>query len=165
MSSWFQSYGYGEILDDLLIGAYPLDRSDVALLKLIGVQRILNLVEDAEYRRGERATVHEALTAVGIEERRLQLVDYGRMAPEELEPAVTEVNSWLDQGVRTYVHCRAGWQRSAAVAAGVVAIRKGITIDAALELVRERKPTAEPLRHQVDSLYKWWATRQPADAE
>jgi protein-tyrosine phosphatase len=109
--------------------------------------------------------VEEALAGAGIEERRLQLVDYGELRPEELEAAVTEVNSWLDQGMRTYVHCRAGWQRSAAVAAGVVAVREGIGIDAALELVRERKPTAEPLPHQAEGLREWWATRQPAGAE
>ena len=40
--------------------------------------------------------------------------------------ATAQVNSWLDEGEVVYLHCRAGWQRSAAVAAGAIAIREGI---------------------------------------
>ncbi len=70
-----------------------------------------------------------------------------------------QVLSWLDAGVRSYVHCRAGWQRSAAVAAGVVALRQGLDIDAALELVQARKPSAEPLPHQREDLRRWSEAR------
>jgi predicted protein tyrosine phosphatase len=66
------------------------------------------------------------------------------------------VVEWLDDGHRVYVHCRAGWQRSAAVAAGVVAIRERVGIEAALDRVQERKPTARPLPHQREDLVWWW---------
>ena len=69
------------------------------------------------------------------------------------------MNAWLDEGTRTYLHCRAGWQRSAAVAAGVVAVRTGREIDAALAYVQERKPSADPLPHQREDLRGWWAAR------
>ena len=61
--------------------------------------------------------------------------------------------------LRIYVHCRAGWQRSAAVAAGVVALRRGIDIDAAVRYVQARKPSADPLPHQRDDLHRWWKAR------
>ena len=32
MSRWFRSYGFAAVLDDLLVGAYPLDSGDVGLL-------------------------------------------------------------------------------------------------------------------------------------
>jgi predicted protein tyrosine phosphatase len=57
------------------------------------------------------------------------------------------------------VHCRAGWQRSAAVAAGVVAIREGLEIDDALAAVKQRKPSAHPLPHQIRDLRAWWEGR------
>jgi protein-tyrosine phosphatase len=57
------------------------------------------------------------------------------------------------------VHCRAGWQRSATVAAGVLALREGLPIEDALAVLRERKPTAEPLGHQRADLLAWWRTR------
>lgn len=159
MSRWFRSYGFAEVLDDLLVGAYPLDRQDVATLEQVGVRRVLNLTEDQEYRPGDREEVQRALGSAGIEERRLHLTDYGGLPPAALEAAVEEVNSWLDQGVRTYLHCRAGWQRSAAVAAGVVAVRTAREIEDALDYVQLRKPSADPLPHQREDLHRWWAGR------
>ncbi len=159
VSRWFRSYGFADVLDDLLVGAYPLDRDDVATLEQLGVRRVLNLTEDQEYRPGDREEVQRALSGAGIEERRLHMTDYGGLPPAALEAAVEEVNAWLDQGVRTYLHCRAGWQRSAAVAAGVVAVRTGREIDDALDYVQLRKPSADPLPHQREDLRRWWADR------
>jgi protein-tyrosine phosphatase len=167
VSRWFRSYGFADVLDDLLVGAYPLDSGDVATLGHMGIQRVLNLTEDEEYRPGDREEVERALSAAGIAERRMSLADYGGLPPAALEAAVQEVNAWLDEGARTYLHCRAGWQRSAAVAAGVVAVRTGRDIDAALDYVQLRKPSADPLPHQREDLRRWWAGRgiESADAD
>jgi protein-tyrosine phosphatase len=159
VSNWFRSYGFAGVHDQLLIGAYPLDAGDVDMLAWVGIERVLNLVEDEEYDARARRQVVEALAAKGIQERRLNLEDYGRLPAAALEQAVSEVNEWLDEGLRTYVHCRAGWQRSAAVAAGVVAIREGIDIDEALDRVRDLKPSANPLPHQRQDLRTWWDRR------
>jgi protein-tyrosine phosphatase len=163
MSRWFDSYWFEEVFDDLMVGAYPLDHDDVDALVHAGVRRVLNLTEDVEYRPGDRQAVKRALAAAGIEERRLRLTDYGDLPPEVLEAAVHEVGAWLDEGARTYVHCRAGWQRSAAVAAGVVALRSGMEIDDALAYVQRRKPSADPLPHQREDLRRWWAARRDGD--
>jgi protein-tyrosine phosphatase len=165
VSRWFRSYGFADVLDDLLVGAYPLDSSDVATLQQMGIRRVLNLAEDEEYRPGDREEVERALSAAGIEERRLRLTDYGGLPPAALEAAVRAVNDWLDNSRRTYLHCRAGWQRSAAVAAGVVAVRTGRDIDEALDYVQLRKPSADPLPHQREDLRRWWETRGDRGAE
>ncbi len=159
MSTWFRTYGFADVHHGLLVGAYPLDADDVGMLAWLGIQRVLNLVEDEEYKPGARVAVEAALAANGIEERRLKLTDYGRLPAPALERAVCEVIESLDQGLRTYVHCRAGWQRSAAVAAGVVAIREGLDIDAAMARVQVMKPSADPLPHQREDLREWWYTR------
>jgi hypothetical protein len=70
VSSWFRAYGFGDVLDDLLIGAYPLDEADVGTLQRAGVRRVLNLVENEEYRPGERPAVENAFDRAGIEEYR-----------------------------------------------------------------------------------------------
>jgi predicted protein tyrosine phosphatase len=70
--------------------------------------------------------------------------------------------SSLEDGKRTYLHCRAGWQRAAAVAAGVVALREGTDVDKALAIVQERKPSADPLPHQREDLRRWWEERTAA---
>jgi protein-tyrosine phosphatase len=148
------------VLDELIVGAYPLDDDDIATLERLGVRRVLNLTEDAEYRPGDRRAVERALERAGIQEHRLRLPDYGGLPPEALETAVQVVNRWLDERAPTYLHCRAGWQRSAAVAAGVIAARAGIQIDDALALVEERKPSADPLPHQREDLRRWWEGRR-----
>lgn len=145
------------MLDDLFVGAYPLDEDDVRALSRFGIRQVLNLTEDEEYEGAERGAVECALTAAGIAEHRLRLTDYGGLPPEALDSAVSVIGSWLDEGERVYLHCRAGWQRSAAVAAGVVAVRMGVSIDEALALVQARKPTADPLPHQREDLRRWWA--------
>lgn len=159
VSSWFQTYGFAQVDELLLIGAYPLDREDVEMLALLGVGRVLNLVEDHEYHAGSRAVVEAALAAHGIEERRLKLADYGRLPAPALERAVAEVLESLEAGLLTYVHCRAGWQRSAAVAAAAIAIREGIDIDLAMAKVRSMKPSADPLPHQREDMRAWWTAR------
>ena len=165
MSRWFRSYGFADVFDDLIVGAYPLDRDDVDTLAHMGIDRVLNLTEDEEYRPGDREEVERALAAAGIAESRLPLTDYAGLPAGELDAAVCTVDAWLDDGERTYLHCRAGWQRSAAVAAGVVAIRTGMDIDEALDHVRRRKPSADPLPHQRADLRRWWEWRRQGKAD
>ena len=66
---------------------------------------------------------------------------------------------WLDEGERVYVHCRAGWQRSATVVAAIVSLREHVPPWEALDILRERKPTANPLSHQREDLFEWWEMR------
>jgi protein-tyrosine phosphatase len=162
VSLWFRSYGFADVHPDLLIGAYPLDDEDVGMIAHLGVDRILNLVQDSEYREGDRAVVEAALEQAGIEEQRLDLTDYGGLPSTEIEEAVTRVLEWLEAGHRVYLHCRAGWQRSAAIAAGVVAIREGLEIEEALAVAQARKPSADPLPHQREDLLWWWRQRNEA---
>jgi protein-tyrosine phosphatase len=163
VSRWFRSYGFADVFDDLIVGAYPLDQDDVDTLARMGVERVLNLTEEEEYAPGDRDTVARALAGAGIAETRLPLTDYGGLPAAEVEAAVRTVGGWLDQGERAYLHCRAGWQRSAAVAAGVIAVRTGVDIDDAVAYVRRRKPSADPLPHQRADLRRWWAGRTAAD--
>jgi len=159
VSAWFQRFGYAVVGDDLLAGAYPLDVQDVERLVAARMDIVYNLCEDVEYERGQRAEAEAALEAAGIEERRLPLEDYGGLAEDRLERAVTDVVGELEAGNRVYLHCRAGWQRSAAVAAGVIALREGVAVAEALERLRRRKPSAEPMDHQRADLLAWWAAR------
>jgi protein-tyrosine phosphatase len=165
VSEWFQTYGFAEVLDGLVVGAYPLDRDDVTALQRAGITRVLNLVADDEYRPGERAEVQAAYDAAGITEHRLRLIDFGHLPADQLEEAIRIVHDSLGRDGRTYLHCRAGWQRAAAVAAAAIAAREGLEVEQALEYVRQRKPTADPLPHQREDLRRWWEERAGAGAQ
>jgi protein-tyrosine phosphatase len=164
VSQWFRRFGFADVYDGLVVGAIPLDNEDVRTLDWIGVGQILNLVDDEEYLDGSRPIVTMALNDAGIEEHRIPIADYGSLSDAALEEATTVVNRWLDDGKTVYIHCRAGWQRSAAVAAGVLAIRERVDVDSALGVVQSRRPSAIPLPHQRDDLRRWWSSRRPAES-
>jgi atypical dual specificity phosphatase len=160
VSNWFRSYGFADVYERLIVGALPLDESDVRMLSRLGVNEVLNLAEDREYAGGSRAEVQRALAEHGITETRLSSEDYGNLSPELLEQAVGLIDGWLDRGELVYLHCRAGWQRSATVAAAVLASREQIDPDEALRRIKSRTPTADPLPHQKDDLRAWWKARE-----
>ena len=160
VSDWFERFGFAAVGDNLVAGAYPLDEEDVRRLAGGGVDVAYNLCEDAEYEVGSREAVTAALAEAGIEERRLPLVDYGGLSPEALERATSEVLGELAAGRRVYLHCRAGWQRSATVAAAVIALREALPPEQALGVLRERKPSSSPLPHQRQDLLAWWSARE-----
>lgn len=162
MSNWFRTYGFADVYDRLIVGALPGDEADVRTLTALGVTRILNMVEDSEYEQGSRRKVERALAGAGIAESRLSTVDYGGLSPALLDAATQEINAWLDEGQTVYLHCRAGWQRSATVAAAVVTLRDDTTPELALRQVQSMKRSADPLPHQRDDLQRWWDHRQAA---
>ncbi len=160
MTEWFDSYGFAEVDRNLVVGAVPADHSDVGQLADIGVTRVLNLVEDGEYRPGQRADVELGYEVAEIQEVRFSTVDFGGLSGRLLERASDQVLVWLNQDQLVYLHCRAGWQRSATVAAAVVARRHEVDPETALAIIGRRKPTAYPLPHQRADLREWWVARQ-----
>lgn len=161
MSDWFKHFGFAEVGEDLLMGAYPQDAEDVATLADAGVTAVFNLVQDVEYQReGGREACAAALAQAGIREERVELADYGNLLPGHIELAATTVLDWLEDGERVYVHCRAGMQRSAVVAAAIVALHEGLDPREALGRVHERNPQADPLPHQRVDLLRWWDRRR-----
>lgn len=160
MSSWFREYGWGAVAPGLFTGSYPQDAADVDALRSAGITTVVNLCRDEEYRPGARAVVTAAYAGAGIVEHRLSSVDYGGLAPELLDRGAAVAAAALDAGGTVYVHCRAGWQRSATVAAATLVVRDGIDADDALRTIRRRRPDARPLPHQVEDLLRWQAGRQ-----
>ncbi len=95
MSDWFQHFGFAEVGDDLVMGAYPQDADDVAALAQEGVTRVFSLVQDIEYEPGAREACVAALAEAGIEERRVELIDFGSLEVEQIEAAAQAVLAWL----------------------------------------------------------------------
>ena len=159
MSEWFERYGRAEVAEGLMSGAYPCDADDVSALAADGVTCVMNLCEDDEYDDGDRAAVAAAYAQRSIAEDRVRVTDYGNLLPGAIEVAAEQVAAWLNEGEHVYVHCRAGWQRSAVVAAAALAVRDGIDPEEALAAIKRRKPSSEPLPHQLQDLRRWWRLR------
>ncbi|WP_354701899.1 hypothetical protein [Paraconexibacter sp. AEG42_29] len=162
MSEWFQTYDFRVVGDGLVSGAQPSDGADVEqLVREAGVTRVVNLCQDAEYAPGEREAVLAAYARLGVGEHRIDLIDFGHVTADALDEAVAVAVPWLRDGETVYVHCRAGWQRSATVASGILAVHLGVGVDEALHRIQVRKPSAQPLHHQLEGLHRWWLDRDP----
>ena len=120
---------------------------------------MFNLVQDIEYEGDGREACTVALADAGILEERVEVVDYGNLLPGHIERAAKTVRAWLADGECVYVHCRAGMQRSATVAAAIVALEEDVEPAEALRRVSERNPRANPLEHQRQDLLRWWKAR------
>ncbi len=153
MSTWFRTYGFAEILDDLVIGAFPRDAEDVSMLDWMGVQRVVNLVEDEEYREADREAVAAALAAAGITEQRVKFTDFGNLPADELEAAVQEVCRGLRDGAqdlpslpgRPAALCRRGGRGGRPVTQASTSTRRSNSSSS-------EKPSAAPLPHQLEDL-------------
>lgn len=165
MSEWFEEFGCATVIPELrpgegslTIGAYPTDEADAAVLIEYGITKIINLCQDCEYWGPQRSTIESVFARSGMEEFRIQIEDYSALDHQHFDQAVERVAQWLQSGEHVYLHCRAGWQRSASVAAAVIAQVEKIDIDQALAELKKRKPSAAPLEHQEAALRAWFST-------
>ena len=149
MSGWFEHFGFGQVGDELLIGAYPQDADDVAALVEAGVTRVFNLVQDVEYEGdGREPRAPRRWRTPGSSRSASRSSTTATCCRATSSARCSTVRPWLADGECVYVHCRAGMQRSATVAAAVVALEEGVEPAEALRRVSERNPRANPLEHQ-----------------
>lgn len=113
--------------------ASPPTRADWAALERAGITAVLNLTtrDNAVLRRQLGGAYH-----------RVTLSDGARVDPALVEAAVHQVHVWLGDRLRVLVHCHAGRNRSALVAARVAQRLLGLTGDEAVAHVRARRPRA-----------------------
>lgn len=142
---------YSTLGSGLLAGRMPHATMHVDALRVEGVDTVINLCEDHEYWAGEREEVETAYAEAGITEHRLAVPDGATIPAEVLDRAVAATAA----GGTTYVHCRGGRERSAAVAVALLATRSGVEIDAALSAAAARWPTCRPLPWQLAGVRAW----------
>ena len=145
---------YSTLGSGLLGGRMPHATTHVDALRAEGVETVINLCEDHEYWAGEREAMEAAYAAAGIAEHRLAVPDGATIPPDVLDRAVAATAN----GETTYVHCRGGRERSAAVAVALLATRSGVEIDVALRAAEARWPTCRPLPWQLAGVRAWAAS-------
>ena len=110
MSRWFRTYGFADVFDDLIVGAYPLDEDDVDTLAAAGDRaraepdRGRRIPRRAIARRSQRA-----FAAAGIVEHRLRLTDYGGLPADRSRPRCRRsAAGWTTASARTSTAAPAG---------------------------------------------------------
>ena len=141
---------YSRLNERLLAGAMPHAPEHVDALQAEGVGVVVNLCEEREYWDGERELVTAAYGSRGIVELHLPVKDGSTVPAAVIDQALAAAADAV-----AYVHCRGGRERSATVATALLARSEGLSIDAALEQARSRRPVFAPLPWQLEALRAW----------
>jgi ADP-ribosyl-[dinitrogen reductase] hydrolase len=159
-----RSFTWDEIAPGVHAGRAPLFRRDVWRLRAHGITHILDLRETLEWdgpgRRGDSAIAE--IDTLGLARLQVAIRDMGTPRSADLDQAVAFMDAALHLGGAVYVHCRAGVQRTGAIAAAWFARQQRCSIEEAVERLRERRPDFEPMVFQVTAARRW-LTQQKRD--
>jgi ADP-ribosylglycohydrolase len=151
-----------EIAPGVFAGRAPIFRRDVWKLRTLGITHIVDLREDLEWdgpgRRGSSAI--QEIDRLGMARLSVAIKDMGTPSAHHLDQSVAFMDAALHLGGKVYVHCRAGVQRTGAIAAAWYARREGCSVDDAIARLRERRPDLEPMVFQIGAARTWLAGRQ-----
>jgi ADP-ribosylglycohydrolase/rhodanese-related sulfurtransferase len=157
-----RSFTWDEIAPGVHAGRAPIFRRDIWRLRARGVTHILDLREDHEWdgpgRRGGSAIAE--IDVLGMSRLSVAIRDMGTPSERHLDEAVAYLDAALHLGGSVYVHCRAGVQRTGAIAAAWFARQQRCSVDEAVERLRERRPDFEPMVFQVMAAREWLARQQ-----
>jgi protein-tyrosine phosphatase len=109
---------HSQILPNLFVGAYPRSSDDIDDLKEIGINAVLNLQTDDDFRYLDIDwdALRARYFAQHIKVRRIPIRDFDDdELREHLPVAVRELNKLAQDGRTVYVHCSAGANRSPTV--------------------------------------------------
>lgn len=151
-------FEYSQVEERIYAGRAPLSGRDVEQLKQLGVTDVVDLREPGEWnaqgRMGDQAL--QAAEILGIQRTWLPVADLGAPEPSVLHSARELVRALRADKSRTlYIHCRAGIERTATVLAAATASLDGVGFTAALERLREGRPTFNPLPNQRSGAKRW----------
>jgi rhodanese-related sulfurtransferase len=160
-----RSFSWDEVAPGVHAGRAPIFRRDVWRLRARGITHILDLRETLEWdepgRRGGSAIAE--IDVVGLNRLQVAIRDMGTPSAAHLDESVAYLDAALHLGGQVYVHCRAGVQRTAAIAASWYARQQRCSVNEAIEQLRVRRPDFEPLVYQLRAAQSWLAQQRQPD--
>lgn len=122
---------FDQVLPKLYVGSYPR-LGDIDRLKQHGITAVLNLQsdEDLEYLDLGWSELRARHFALGIEARRVQIIDFNDdHLRDNLPVAVQALSELADEKHDILVHCNAGVNRSPSVVIAWLAWQQGWTLE------------------------------------
>lgn len=151
------AFGFDWLDDRLAAGRNPLSARDVSTLNQAGITHVLDLRETSEWiapHFGLEAV--EAMEGAGITRLHLPIVDMDAPEPADFDAAWAWVeDASSDPDAVIYLHCRAGMERTAAIAGALAARRAAISFDEALAQLQGKRPIFQPLPPQRRAAQAW----------
>lgn len=131
--------------------------ADVTAMKVWGADIVVSLTEEAEMRQLGMHDLDSALQDAGISWLHMPIPDVSTPGPgwdERWRAASPEIHRNLDTGGKVIIHCKAGLERTALVAA-ILQREHGVTLDTALSIIANTRPGAGPTPGQL----RWLQSR------
>lgn len=133
------SDAFNEVFPGILLGNGPT-AMDIYKLKQLGVTHVLNTACGMNPEYGMINTSQKYYSASGIKFMGIMAYD---MSSFNLAPYFNDVADFMDSalrsGGRVYVHCKMGISRSATCVLAYLMIKRGMTVQEAVRLVRSRR--------------------------
>ncbi len=129
--------------------------ADIARLEAMGIDILVEHVEDFELVRCGLPDFDEAFEASTVRLERYRIVDL--KAPPDMpsyRALVRGIAGWIREGRSVAVACRGGLDRSGMTAACVL-VELGMEPDAAIDRVHERRRSSLSMREQQDVVRAW----------
>ena len=129
---------YTRIDDHCLLGALPMKRNYLQIVRDENIKAVLTMNQDHEL-------VHSISKAewqsIGVEQMQIAVEDYVGVADtSQLEKAVSFIEHHKSRNQCVYVHCKAGRYRSALVVACYLIKDRGMRPEQAVELLKQIRP-------------------------
>jgi hypothetical protein len=149
-------YNFSEIVDHLYLGGWPRGE-DAPLLVQDGIRLIISMfwgihpsaLNEPPLRLVQYATIDSPFTPIPI---------------AILKRGVAEAMPVMKRGEGVLVHCHFGRHRSVALICSIL-ISMGYTSEAAMKLVKERHPMADPdlyyIRGRIEKFERSWQQDHP----
>lgn len=141
--------GLSEIRPALLVGEYPLPEDAAWLRDEHGVRAVLCLQDDADLAsKGiDLRALERAYREHGLGFHRIPVPDGDdRHLTRRVGEIVALLGQLVDAGQRVYLHCNAGLNRAPTVAIAYLHLREGLSLEAARDDVKRRRPCVPYMR-------------------
>ena len=135
-------FEYSQIIDQLYVAAWPTGE-DYDVLKELGVRLVINM----DWVPADKKLNEPPLSLLALTEIDTPLTP---MSMENMWKGVNHAQETFDQGDKVMVYCKGGVHRSVVMACCIL-ISQAYSAEEAMELVKERRPVADPYTEHFKS--------------
>jgi protein-tyrosine phosphatase len=162
----FNEIKIGENSTKIFLGGMPNKLAkDGDQLKANGIGAVLSVVEPWEHEQIGYSCPYsdQEYEQAGIIRYKIDHKDHTPLTVDKMDQAADFIDQQIREGIKVYVHCRAGVGRSAMAVAAYLIKYKGMRVEEAMKTITTSRPISTIRKKQsaLQGFYKDWEQRYP----